>query len=140
MAMQVQISMDQYLVTSHQPDREYIDGELQERNAGKWEHARLQWLLGAWFARHESAWGVMGSMEQCTRVAVSRVRIPDIVIVPAGRQPDVLEQPPILVVEFWRPTTRTRTHSAGHAIIRPWALRLPGSSIPKPEAAACAKE
>ena len=31
--------------TSYRPDREYIDGELFERNVGNWEHARLYRLL-----------------------------------------------------------------------------------------------
>ncbi len=103
MAAQTQIGIDEYLATSYRPDREYIEGELQERHVGKWEHARMQWLLVAWFAQREVEWAVMGSTEQRTRVAESRVRIPDLVIVAAGRQPDVLEQPPLLVVEILSP-------------------------------------
>ncbi len=119
MAATTQISLEQYLLTSYQPDREYIDGELQERNVGKWEHARLQLLLGAWFAQHESAWGVMCSTEQRTQVTSSRIRIPDLVIVTAGPQPDVLEAPPLLVVEILSPDdtysntqSRARDYSA----------------------------
>jgi len=37
---------------------------------GKWEHARLQWLLALWFGTHEKQWGITGSTEQ--RVRVSR--------------------------------------------------------------------
>jgi Uma2 family endonuclease len=103
MATQVRISLQEYLETPYRPDREYVDGEVRERNVGKWEHARLQWLLAAWFASHESQWGVMGSTEQRTRVAPSRVRVPDLVIVNAGPQPDVIQTPPILVVEILSP-------------------------------------
>jgi len=39
MATQVRISLQEYLATSWRPDREYIDGEVRERNVGKWEHA-----------------------------------------------------------------------------------------------------
>jgi hypothetical protein len=35
--------------TSYRPDREYVDGELLERNVGKWEHGRIQSLLALWF-------------------------------------------------------------------------------------------
>ncbi len=103
MATQVRISLQEYLETSYRPDREYIDGEVRERNAGKWEHARLQLLLGSWFADHESQWQVMASTEQRTRVASSRVRVPDLVVVSAGPQPDVIDKPPVLIVEILSP-------------------------------------
>ncbi len=47
MASAVQISIDEFNRTSYRPDREYIDGELRERNVGKWEHARIQALLAS---------------------------------------------------------------------------------------------
>jgi Uma2 family endonuclease len=103
MASQLRISLQEYLETPYRPDREYIDGEVRERNVGKWEHARLQWLLANWFATHESQWAVMGSTEQRTKVASSRVRVPDLVIVEAAPQPDVIEKPPILIVEILSP-------------------------------------
>jgi hypothetical protein len=48
MATSTRLSLLEYMETSYQPDREFIDGELLERNVGKWEHARLQALLAAW--------------------------------------------------------------------------------------------
>jgi Uma2 family endonuclease len=102
-ASQAQLSLDEYLRTGYRPDREYLDGELRERNGGKWEHARIQWLVASWFANHEAAWGIMGSTEQRTLVAESRVRIPDLVLVKAEPQPDVLVEAPLLVVEILSP-------------------------------------
>jgi Uma2 family endonuclease len=103
MATPTQISITEYLNTSYRPDREYVDGEVRERNVGKWEHARVQWLLAHWFATHESEWGLMGSTEQRTRTSSTRVRVPDLVVVVAGPQPDVLVAPPLLVVEILSP-------------------------------------
>jgi len=45
MATILHIPLCEYLETSYRPDREYVDGEVKERNVGKWEHARVQWLL-----------------------------------------------------------------------------------------------
>jgi len=45
MATSTHISLIEYMKTSYRPDREYIDGELFERNVGNWEHARLYRLL-----------------------------------------------------------------------------------------------
>jgi hypothetical protein len=64
MATALHIPLDEYLGISYKPDREYVDGEILERNVGKWEHARLQWLLALWFGSHEKQWGITGSTEQ----------------------------------------------------------------------------
>ena len=98
-----QVSIEEYLNTSYRPDREYVDGEVRERNVGKWEHARVQALLTAWFLQHESKWGVMTSTEQRTRASSTRVRVPDLVVVVAGPQPPVIQEPPLLVVEILSP-------------------------------------
>ena len=97
------LSLAEYLETSYRPDREYIDGELRERHVGKWEHARLQWILANWFGTREEEWGITGSTEQRTRVAGTRVRIPDLVIMRLAPQPDVLTDPPLLVIEILSP-------------------------------------
>jgi Uma2 family endonuclease len=94
MATALRIPLNEYLGISYRPDREYVDGEIRERNVGKWEHARLQWLLAAWFFAHEKQWGITGSTEQ---------RVPDLVVLTAGAQPEVLTDPPLLVIEILSP-------------------------------------
>jgi Uma2 family endonuclease len=103
MGSAVQIPVDAYLRTNYRPDREYIDGEIRERNVGKWEHARVQALLAIWFGSHESEWQILTATEQRVRVSGSRIRIPDVVVVRAEDQPDVLTEPPLLVVEILSP-------------------------------------
>jgi Uma2 family endonuclease len=100
MATSALISLEDYLNTSYRPDREYMDGEVVERNTGKWQHARIQALLTMWFGQHESMWHVQTATEWRTRVAETRVRIPDVVLVRTGAQPDVLEEAPVLIVEI----------------------------------------
>ncbi len=103
MASLSMLSLTEYLHTSYRPDCEYIDGELRERHVGKWEHARVQWLLAVWFGGHEAKWGVIGSTEQRIQVSETRVRVPDLVVLHRGPQPDVLVEPPLLVVEILSP-------------------------------------
>jgi Uma2 family endonuclease len=103
MATLSHISLREYLDTSYRPDREYVDGEVKERKVGKWEHARVQWLLALWFGTHEKEWGITGSTEQRVRVSDNRVRVPDVVVLTAGAQPDVLTDPPLLVIEILSP-------------------------------------
>ena len=90
-ATAIHIPLAEYLETSYSPDREYIDGEVRERNGG-----------------------IVGSVEQRVLSALSRVRIPYVVVLSAGSQPDLLTDPPLLVIEFLSPDdsdsdTRERT-------------------------------
>jgi hypothetical protein len=94
MATSASISLSEYLSTSYKPDREYLNGELRERNVGKWAHARTQALLAAWFRVHEKAWDIMGGVAPRLQVSGIRVRVPDLVVMDAGPQPDVLVDPP----------------------------------------------
>jgi Uma2 family endonuclease len=103
MATSIQIPIAEYLETSYRPDREYIDGEIVERNMGSWEHGRVQALLSWWFIQNEPAWGVQVASEWRTRVSETRVRIPDVVLVLKGPQSRVLATPPILIIEILSP-------------------------------------
>jgi hypothetical protein len=47
MAAATQISVTEYLNTTHRPDRDYVDGDVLERNLGEYEHSRPQGLLAA---------------------------------------------------------------------------------------------
>jgi Uma2 family endonuclease len=80
-----------------------VDGEVRERHVGKWEHARLQVLLGAWFVAHESTWDVICSTDQRIQVAPARVRVPDLVVLRPGPQPEILIEPPLLIIEILSP-------------------------------------
>jgi Uma2 family endonuclease len=103
MASATQIAVSEYLRTVYRPDREYIDGDIRERNVGKWEHARVQWLLANWFGNREAIWHVIGSTEQRVQISPQRVRVPDLVVLRPGPQPDILTEPPLLVIEILSP-------------------------------------
>src|ERR1700678_2749983 len=103
MATSTRLSLSEYMKTSYRPDREYVDGELVERNVGKWEHARLQALLTVWLGSQENTWSVKVATEQRLKVSALRVRIPDVMLVPRGPQPEIIVEPPVLVVEILSP-------------------------------------
>ena len=103
MATALHIPLEEYLGTTYRPDREYVDGEVRERNVGKYEHARLQALLTVWFHQHEIVWKAQVVTEQRVQVSRTRVRIPDVALLPLGPQPDVIIAPPLLIVEILSP-------------------------------------
>ncbi len=103
MATATQITIAEYLTASYRPDCDLIDGEVQERNVGKREHARVQALLAAWFGNHEREWSVMVLINPRIQVSPTRVRIPDLVLTSLLPQPEVLVDPPLLIVEVLSP-------------------------------------
>jgi Uma2 family endonuclease len=95
------IPLQEYLDTSYRPDCEYLDGELLERNAGEWDHSRLQIELAYYLKHREKNWGVIAVTEQRVQVLPSRYRVPDIAVVLAP--PDngrIVDAPPFLCIEI----------------------------------------
>jgi len=41
------VPVEEYLRTTYHPDREYVEGQLVERNVGEYFHSLLQSLIGA---------------------------------------------------------------------------------------------
>ena len=75
MATSTRLSLSEYMKTSYRPDREYVDGELVQRNVGKWEHARLQALLAAWLQSQEKIWSVKVATAQRVKVPGTAIRV-----------------------------------------------------------------
>jgi Uma2 family endonuclease len=101
------LSIEEYLRTSYKPDADYVDGEIEERNLGEFEHARLQLLIGAFFAVHEKAWNIRGVIEQRIRVSSSRVRVCDLALLRADAPREkVTTTPPLICIEILSPEDR----------------------------------
>jgi Uma2 family endonuclease len=103
----LQTSLGEYLRTSYHPDCDYVDGDVQERNLGEFEHAAIQGLLVIWFGQHRKDWGLHILPEMRIRVSGTRVRVADICLM-AGSQAieSVLTKPPLAVIEILSPEDR----------------------------------
>ncbi len=101
------LPIDVYLHTSYHPDVDFIDGEIEERNLGEFEHARLQTLLASFFVTHEKLWRIQAVVEQRIRVSPNRVRICDLALLHADAPRErVTETPPLLCIEILSPEDR----------------------------------
>ena len=94
------VSVREYLATSYRPDRDFVDGELQERNLGELEHSLLQGAIFAWFWARRREWNVLPLVEQRVQVAPTRFRIPDVTVLRAdqAREP-IVTAPPLILIE-----------------------------------------
>ena len=103
----VQISLEEYLRTSYHPDCDYVDGEVQERNLGEFDHGFIQVFLASWFFQHRQDWQLHTVTEWRVRVSAGRVRIPDVCLVPSTEPVEpVLAKPPAAVIEILSPEDR----------------------------------
>ena len=85
------IPVEEYLQSSYDPDRDFIDGEILERDMGEWSHGRLQLKLAARLMANEGRWR-------------SRNRIPDIMVTSQDAPFEkVVVTPPLLCVEILSP-------------------------------------
>jgi Uma2 family endonuclease len=101
------IPLETYLRTSYEPDVEYVDGELEERNVGEFDHNMIQRAILFWFYSHEKEWGIRAIQEQRTRVDVTKVRLPDVSVfsreIPIEQ---VFTRPQLIAIEVLSPEDR----------------------------------
>jgi Uma2 family endonuclease len=101
------VSVREYLTTSYRPDCDYVDGRIEERNLGEYDHALLQTLLGQIFMNNRVAWGVIALTDVRVQVRATRFRIPDVTVLRVGTPKErILTHPPLLVIEILSPEDR----------------------------------
>ena len=95
------VSVQEYLATAYRPDRDFVDGEVRERNLGELEHSLLQLATGSWFWNRKDEWNVLPVVEQRVQVAANRFRVPDVAVL-RGNQPrqPIITIPPLIVIEI----------------------------------------
>ena len=99
----------EYLSTSWSPDREYVDGRIEERNLGEKEHSILQRYLTVLFAIRRAEWGVEVYPELRTQIAARNFRVPDVLVVRAVESFErYLKQPPLIATEILSPQDTLR--------------------------------
>ena len=95
------VSVQEYLATSFRPDRDYVDGELQERNLGEQPHSYTQTSLAAFLFNRRTHWGIRVLTEQRVQVSATRFRVPDVCALMAADPHDpIVRRAPFLCVEI----------------------------------------
>ena len=109
----------EYLRTSWSPDREFVDGRIEERNLGEKEHSIIQGYLAFLFNLKRAEWGVRVFPELRTQTAVQRFRVPDVLVVRKGESFErYLTQPPLIAIEILSPEDTLRAMQAKAAEYR----------------------
>lgn len=101
------VSVEEYLHTDYEPDCEYVDGVLVDRNVGEKDHSKSQRNILLYFHERSKAWNLFVIQELRVQVSRTRFRVPDVCVV-LGPEPDeqILTKPPFLCVEVLSPEDR----------------------------------
>ena len=90
-----------------EPDADYVDGEIELRPMGEFDHATWQQAIEHWFDRNRIEWNIRVRCELRVQVSPTRFRIPDVVVWDRSNPPErILTHPPIAVFEVLSPEDR----------------------------------
>jgi Uma2 family endonuclease len=106
MAVETRVSVEEYLHTSYRPDCDYVDGKVQERNLGEFDHGSTQSEI-VFYLR--SRYGLRRRVITELRVQVkpARFRVPDIcVLANDAPREQIITFPPVLCIEVVSPEDR----------------------------------
>ncbi|MGI4853821.1 MAG: Uma2 family endonuclease [Janthinobacterium lividum] len=107
MATAVRIPISEYLHTVYRPDRDYVDGEIEERNLGEQTHGLVQKAIALIFSMNRKDWGLRSVTELRLQVSSTRYRIPDVCVIPASEPiVPVPSKPPVACIEVLSPQDR----------------------------------
>jgi Uma2 family endonuclease len=106
MATGTLVSINEYLSKSYRPDCDYVDGVVEERNLGEYDHNRLQIKVGAFFFLREKEWGIRVVPEQRVQVSPTRFRVPDVCVMLGEPNEQIFTTPPFICVEILSPEDR----------------------------------
>jgi len=107
MATTTHVPVEVYLRSSYEPDAEYVDGKIEERPMGEFDHASWQLAIQDWFLRHKKEWGIRVRPELRVKVATTRYRVPDVTVLDSSLPIEqIITHPPLAVFEILSPEDR----------------------------------
>ena len=96
------VSVSEYIATSYRPDRDYIDGQILERNVGERDHSWIQGEILLLLAQYRKD-QLFAFPEQRIQVKPTRFRIPDISVTRGFPQEQIFTAPPSHCIEALSP-------------------------------------
>src|ERR1039458_5532836 len=98
MGIETLISVEEYLNTSYDPDVEFVDGVLVERNVGDWLHSLVQSNIIFALRRKYPSSKVVPELR--SMVNPTRFRLPDVCVMLSAPKTSVLLEAPFVAIEI----------------------------------------
>lgn len=100
----VHVPVEVYLNSSYEPDAEFVDGVIEVRPMGEWNHANWQAAILEYFRSRRREWNVRAAAELRVQVSAGNFRVPDVMILDRNLPVEqVITHPPIAVFEILSP-------------------------------------
>jgi Uma2 family endonuclease len=97
-------TVEEYLRTGWSPDRELVDGRIEERNLGEKEHSILQGYLTFLFISKRAEWGIEVFPELRTQTKATNFRVPDVLVMRAEDKFErYVKKAPLIAIEILSP-------------------------------------
>ena len=95
------IPAEEYLRTHYDPDCEYVDGRIVERNLGELPHSLSQRAIIIYLGTRENKLGIRVLPAQRVQVSRTRFRIPDVAVLRLPLLDDrIVTTPPFICIEI----------------------------------------
>lgn len=105
MAATTFVSIEEYLRTSYDPDAEYVDGQIEERAVGEYDHSTWQKAIVVYFEQQARQGHVRVCPELRVQVAPTTFLVPDVSLLDRNRPIErIATHPPVAVFEILSPT------------------------------------
>jgi Uma2 family endonuclease len=86
-----------------------MDGQIEERPMGEFDHSSWQQAILRWFWEHERDWGIRAMLSLRIKVATTRYRVPDVTVLDRSRPIEqIITHPPLAVFEILSPEDRVQ--------------------------------
>ncbi len=106
---ELRMTEGEYLRSEFEPAAEFVDGVIEERPMGEFDHSTWQEALQAWFRAHYPEWNLRARPELRVHVSPTRYRIPDVTVMSMDAPVEqVLVTPPVAVFEVLSPDDTVR--------------------------------
>ncbi len=104
MPVQALVSVGEYLRSSYEYDKEYVDGELIERKMPTIKHGELQIALGSFVFQRRKDWRIRAVGDTRVQVRPKGYRVPDLCILSSDDSDEgVIRTPPLCIIEILSP-------------------------------------
>ncbi|MGA3373354.1 MAG: Uma2 family endonuclease [Terracidiphilus sp.] len=101
------VTVEEYLHTVYEPECDYVDGRIEERNVGEYDHGAIQSYLAFLFMSHREEWKTRVVSDVRTQVKFTRYRCPDVLVLRADApREQILTHPPLIAIEILSPEDR----------------------------------